>query len=94
MKNPTFPFLPLTSFKPASFKKAIAAIAHYLTEQLFHLLVGSSEPIISEHSDEDGEHYYRVYDPIYEKNLYFASEEDVRIWLEKRYNRHSIEVTQ
>lgn len=69
--------------------KVLIAIAQTLGQILSDLLIRSSEPMISERRDYDGSRYYQVYDPVYEEIYRFASEDEVRIWLEQRYYRHS-----
>lgn len=47
-----------------------------------HAFTGSSEPRITRARD-----HYRVYDPTTGNSATFASDTEVRIWLEKRYSR-------
>jgi hypothetical protein len=44
-----------------------------------------SEPRITQAYDADGQIIWQVYDPFTEQRLFFASELEVRIWLENRY---------
>lgn len=43
------------------------------------------EPKISQKRDRNGSTYWLLYDPVTRQYTSFASEEEVRIWLEKRY---------
>ena len=45
------------------------------------------EPKISQKCDRKGNIYWQIYDPVTRQYTSFASEKEVRIWLEKRYYR-------
>jgi hypothetical protein len=51
-------------------------------QRWLHAFAGSSEPRITRARD-----HYRVYDPTTGNSATFASDTEVRIWLEKRYSR-------
>lgn len=51
-------------------------------QRWLHAFAGSSEPKITRARD-----HYRVYDPTTGNSATFASDTEVRIWLEKRYSR-------
>ena len=51
---------------------------------LFNLLMSSSQPVITQKSDQDGG-YYQVYDPTTQTSKTFASELETRIWLDRRF---------
>ena len=60
-------------------------IARIVEQVLSALMFHESEPVISECRDRSGESYYRVYNPLDGRIHYFTSENEVRIWLERRY---------
>lgn len=70
--------------------EAFGAIARTAAQVLYNLFISGSEPIVSEHRDRDGILYYQVYDPVYDEIHTFASEDEVRVWLEQRYYQHSV----
>lgn len=43
------------------------------------------EPKINQKCDRQGNIYWQIYDPVTRQYASFASEKEVRIWLEKRY---------
>lgn len=47
--------------------------------------VGSSEPRISALRDRQGNPYFVAYDPVDNRRHSFASEVELRVWLEQRY---------
>ncbi|MBD2459507.1 hypothetical protein H6G89_00480 [Oscillatoria sp. FACHB-1407] len=53
------------------------------------LLTCSSEPHVWQERDRHGNLTWRIYEPSTNRSATFASEEEVRIWLEKRYYRDS-----
>lgn len=57
-----------------------------MEQVLCSLLFQESDPVISERRDRSGTLYYRVYNPRDGKTYYFTSENEVRIWLERRYH--------
>ncbi|MFO7088500.1 hypothetical protein B9R42_03825 [Arthrospira platensis PCC 7345] len=54
---------------------------------LWKFLVGSRDITISQSYDQDGDLVWDVYDPFTRTNQRFYVEQDVRVWLESRYNR-------
>ncbi|MEC4892917.1 MAG: hypothetical protein SAL07_13035 [Oscillatoria sp. PMC 1051.18] len=54
-------------------------------EYLLNITVRSSEPRIYEKRDRYGKTYWQVYDPVTNFCYSFDSENEVRIWLERRY---------
>ena len=50
------------------------------------LLVNKNEPYIKQKRDRKGNLYWQVYDFTTNKSYSFDSEQDVRTWIEKRYN--------
>ncbi|MEM8604754.1 MAG: hypothetical protein AAGF24_13075 [Cyanobacteria bacterium P01_H01_bin.121] len=69
--------------------EAFGTIAQTVQQVLHDLFISGAEPIISERRGRDGTVYYQVYDPVYDEIHTFAAEDEVRIWLEQRYYRHS-----
>ncbi|MBE9046636.1 hypothetical protein IQ255_19865 [Pleurocapsales cyanobacterium LEGE 10410] len=51
------------------------------------LVVKRSEPKIWQKHDPKGNIYWLVFDPFTSSYSYFSSEQEVRIWIEKRYHR-------
>ncbi len=47
--------------------------------------VGSQEPRITTQINHDGQRVYAVYDPVDQRHHHFASEAEVRGWLDQRY---------
>lgn len=47
--------------------------------------VGSSEPTIAARRDRQGNQYFTAYDPVDGRHHSFASELELRVWLEQRY---------
>jgi len=54
-------------------------------QQFFTSLAGSHEPHVSRIHHRDGRVTWAVHDPMTGYRDTFATEQDVRIWLEKRY---------
>ena len=52
---------------------------------LAKLTEGSSEPIIRQQCDRQGNLYYSIYDPVTQQRRICTSEAEVRAWLEQRY---------
>lgn len=52
---------------------------------LMHVLLRSDEPKIEYHTDRSGGSWWRVYDPITRQSTHYSSENEIRIWLDKRY---------
>lgn len=46
----------------------------------------NDEPQIWQTRDRNGNVLWNAYDPISDRSLYYASEAEVRIWLENRYS--------
>ena len=63
-------------------KKALRAIAQTIGKAIYDWLICSSEPIISERWGVDTQ-AYRVYDPVSKSVYCFASEHEVRAWIDK-----------
>lgn len=48
------------------------------------------EPHIWQTRDRNGDVLWNAYDPVTDRSLYYASEAEVRIWLENRYSYRAI----
>ena len=56
-----------------------------LGERLTTFATGSSDPVVRQKRDRQGQVYYSIYDPISRCHTTCASEAEVRSWLEQRY---------
>jgi hypothetical protein len=56
-----------------------------LLDFLLNTFGQTSEPKIRRKRDRDGNEYFRVYDPSTGMSSTFTSEQEVRIWLDRRY---------
>ncbi len=54
-------------------------------QSLLRSLAGSREPRITVRRDRQGNPYFVAYDPVDGQQQTFASEAEVRIWLDQRY---------
>lgn len=52
---------------------------------LFQLLMPKTEPRIVQKCEPNGNEYYQVYDPVTGNSKTFGSEEETRIWLDRRF---------
>ncbi|MBW4654636.1 MAG: hypothetical protein KME20_16590 [Kaiparowitsia implicata GSE-PSE-MK54-09C] len=50
-------------------------------------MAGSTDPRITQTYDSNGQPLWTVYDPITHTTTALASEQEVRIWLDQRYNQ-------
>lgn len=71
---------------PAQPGKQIAIAARQLGAACVRFLTGDTSPTIRQRRDRSGELYFTVHDPISGANHRFSTEQDVRTWLEGRYN--------
>ncbi|WP_017303124.1 hypothetical protein [Spirulina subsalsa] len=83
-------FLPLSSttvpLKPASTpSRRGRKLTQDLLHRLFQWLLGNNEPKIRLERDNSEQIYYQVYDPVTQERQRYLTEQEVRIWLEKRY---------
>ena len=58
-----------------------------LMHRLIRALTASHEPKIHQIQARDGQILFEGYDPVTNDHIQTTSEEEVRIWLEQRYNR-------
>lgn len=68
----------------ANLGKKIAKSLHNLGDRLLRFDT-NSEPKIWVRKHPSGNIYFRIYDPLRERNIYLNSEEEVRCWLDQRY---------
>ena len=54
-------------------------------DAVLKLATGSSEPVIDQQQDNDGQTVYSIYDPITQQQVNNLSGAEVRTWLEQRY---------
>lgn len=69
-------------------KQKMLKLASQLSQALklfFESIFNSDEPNIHQSRDRFGNVFWTVYDPITGCKLYFESEAEVRIWLDRRY---------
>lgn len=71
--------------KPTVNKLAFVLKISKLLQQIVVALIKSPEPRIGTVKDSFGKTVWCVYDPITGQSARFASETEVRIWLEERY---------
>lgn len=60
-----------------------------LRDGLFQLLAPKTEPRIVQKREPDGNEYYHVYDPVTGNSKTFGSEQETRIWLDRRFYENS-----
>lgn len=70
----------------ASLRDRFAAVIHQASTACVQFLIGSSSPTIRQRRDRTGKQYFLVQDPVSGKSRRFSSEQDVREWLDGRYN--------
>lgn len=56
-----------------------------LGRSLLAYLCGSSEPQITTRQDASGNPCFSAYDPVSQQHYTFATEQELRIWLDQRY---------
>ncbi len=54
-------------------------------QHLVRALASSQEPQILQKRDRQGQSYFQVYDPVSQSHHRFATEADLRTWLDQRY---------
>ncbi|MEA5466592.1 hypothetical protein [Leptothoe sp. PORK10 BA2] len=54
-------------------------------DSVLKLATGSSEPVIEQRDNGEGQTVYSIYDPITQQQVDGLSEAEVRTWLEQRY---------
>lgn len=58
---------------------------HRIWNAIFKLLTPNAEPRIVQKQEPDGNEYYQVYDPVTGHSKTFGSEQETRIWLDRRF---------
>ncbi len=79
--------LPLSNEKTKNRKIRLVIISAFkkVLQRLIESLIGSNDLRIWQSCDRSGTTWWHVYDPITGKHSSVASEEELRIWIEKRY---------
>jgi hypothetical protein len=54
-----------------------------ILERLSYKLLERKDPKVRQVRDRSGKIYWEVYDPVSRRSLFFSSEQDIRIWLER-----------
>lgn len=75
------------STPPGSSRLRLASFSSQLWESFVKLLESSHEPRIWQRRDRQGNISWRLYDPATNQSATFASEDEIRIWLEEKYYR-------
>jgi hypothetical protein len=78
----TADYLELEGFK--SFRKS--SVWQQMAQAIGNWFNTSPEPRIR-HKYQAGQSYWQVYDPTTQRSERFATEQEVRVWLEQRYNQ-------
>ena len=82
----TFPTLYRPTTKRFGIGQKLINLAKATTEAFFNSLVLTSEPKIWKKVDTEGKIFWTTYDPVTQKTARFDTEQEVRTWLEQRYN--------
>jgi hypothetical protein len=77
--------VPFQAPAPRSAPSSTDTIWTRLWDGLFQLLAPKTEPRISQKRESDGNDYYHVYDPVTGVSRTFGSEQETRIWLDRRF---------
>lgn len=56
---------------------------------VFKLLAPNQEPKIIQKHEPSGNSYYQVYDPVTGSSKTFSSEQETRVWLDRRFYENS-----
>lgn len=90
MKTPSFhPFLELTPppwMQLAALGSSVQGQIDRWGARLCDALTLSTEPRITSKQDPSGNRYFVMYDPYDRSTRTFTTEDEVRVWLEKRYS--------
>ncbi|VXD17065.1 conserved hypothetical protein [Planktothrix serta PCC 8927] len=84
--QPSFPTLPRYQSKAWGTGQNILKTVKQITATLLSSLVLKPEPQIWQKKDAQGNIVWHTYDPITGYRALFDTEQEVRIWLENRYN--------
>lgn len=76
-----------TQHRDKPHRSLLLGFYHQFWRKMTQVLSGSSTPCVRQVCGHRGQQYWRVHDPVTNRDGIFASEEEVRIWLEKRYYR-------
>ncbi|NJN86541.1 MAG: hypothetical protein HC881_09795 [Leptolyngbyaceae cyanobacterium SL_7_1] len=75
-----------TSASESASRESLAAILKDVKEQVLAHVVASAEPHVWTTHDRTGRTHWKAYDPTTNQSVDWLSEEDLRIWLEKRHH--------
>lgn len=75
----------LSAGKVSAGKAAQLPLWERFWDGLYHLLMPSSDPKIIRKRNQKGNEYYHVYDPVTGRSQTFGSEQETRIWLDRRF---------
>ncbi|HEY9625057.1 MAG TPA: hypothetical protein V6C78_32320 [Crinalium sp.] len=79
----------LRSFKHDSIRKwakIVSCTLEKIGQELFQYLAGNPELRIHKTVNSQGMTYWRIYDPVTQRNITLSSEQEVRTWIENRYS--------
>jgi hypothetical protein len=82
----SFPTLPSYQSKGFSVGQNILNSLKQITAIFFNALVSKPEPKIWQKKDAEGNIIWHTYDPVSGYQARFDTEQEVRVWLEERYN--------
>jgi hypothetical protein len=82
----SFPTLPSYQAKGLSIGQNILHGLKSITAIFINALAPQTEPKIWQKKDADGNMIWQIYDPVTGHKARFDTEQEVRIWLEERYN--------
>ncbi|WP_265265517.1 hypothetical protein [Spirulina subsalsa] len=63
----------------------LSSVLNQFFTAFVQFMTQGNEPKITIKKNDQGEVFYHVYDPLTRNKDLFTSEQDVRVWLEKRY---------
>ncbi|VXD23526.1 hypothetical protein [Planktothrix paucivesiculata] len=82
----SFPVLPSYQDKGLSLGQNIIHSLKSITAIFMNAFASPTEPKIWQKKDADGNMIWQIYDPVTGYKARFDTEQEIRIWLEKRYN--------
>ena len=82
----SFPVLHRYQSKGWDFSKNILHSLKSITAVFVDVFASQTEPKIRQEKDAEGNIIWQTYDPVTGRQARFDTEQEVRVWLEKRYN--------
>jgi len=73
--------------KLTNFSQAVINIFKATSASMLHSLTKPNEIRVWKVGDRQGVTYWKAYDPYTDRTSHLSSEDDLRIWLEQRYNK-------